>query len=811
MKNAFIIRGITVSVAIGLGALGCGRRVPCQGDQCGSEPAGLRECGPGYTLVADECVEDRAPAGVDPNGPQPTPCDPNPCTEAHRGLCQASAATFVCRCEPGFHDDGQSCTRATGCDTVVTYRPASGESVGSLYIRGSFNNWDLSQPMPRQTDGSYRAALQLQAGEYGYKLYDQDADRWFEDPANPYVMFDGAFKNSRLRVRDCNEPLLLLANAPSTTSTSIAFDVRYVDGASLAGAEPTSLVVSRNDLPIAASLDAGTQQIAIRDSGLAAGKHTYRFQIRDRGGHTSERLYVPVWIEAKPWRWTDAVLYFAFTDRFADGDPTNNQQTPGVDFRANWQGGDFAGLTAKIESGYFDDLGVNALWLSSIVRNTAAAGQGTTDSRQYAAYHSYWPVATGWRQGHEIQGTTLVDPHFGTLEEFKALVGAAHRRGIRVLLDLVANHVHADSPLVSAHRNDGWFYDYFLCGYDERPVSCWFADYLPDLDHKNLAVMNAVVEHAAWLAMETDIDGYRLDAVKHMVHELPTALRARLQETVGTTGLPFYIVGETFVGEGDAAASLVKEYVNPKELDGQFDFPLYWQVVTTFLREERSYASLEGMLQHFEGFYGAQAVMANFLGNHDVARAASHAAGQIGDMYGNGAKAQGWDNPPAAVTWAEPHLRLRLAWTFLLTIPGVPLIYYGDELGMEGAGDPDNRKRMRFDNELHSEQQTTLAHVKKLTAARRAHPAFSTGKRRQLLLDGNGLVWAYGLATDTDQAVVVFNRSGGSVTRDIPVSALGLASGTTLRDVVHGTSVTVNGGTLSVTLGNRDAAVLVVE
>jgi glycosidase len=147
-----------------------------------------------------------------------------------------------------------------------------------------------------------------------------------------------------------------------------------------------------------------------------------------------------------------------------------------------------------------------------------------------------------------------------------------------------------------------------------------------------------------------------------------------------------------------------------------------------------------------------------------------------------------------------------------MTVKGIPLIYYGDEFGMEGAGDPDNRKMMRFGGSLNQNQQDTLAHVAKLTAVRKAHAAFRYGARSQLYMDSaNGLFWAYGMKQGGDAGVVVFNRNPGSQTRTIPVASLGFTNGQVLKDVIHNTTVTVSSGTVSVTLGPRDSAVLVLQ
>jgi len=681
-------------------------------------------------------------------------------------------------------------------------------------VRGEFNGWGLTTPLTRGSDGKWRVTLTLAAGDWAYKFYDQGNGSWFEDPANPYFKWVDGQRNSRLRVPDCNRPLLQLLGQPLVTPQgSISFMVQYIDGAQAAGINPQSAKVTRNGTLLQGAFNPSTGLFTISDSGLAPGKYAYIFEASDTAGRKADRLYVPVWVEGMPFSWEDAILYFALTDRFKDGNPANNAPVANVDVKANWQGGDFAGLKSVIESGYFDELGVNAIWISSPVMNTQGAWQGSgSDTHMYAGYHSYWPIATGWRAELELPSVQPIDPHFGTLDDLRAMVRAAHARGIRVLVDAVANHVHQESPLWSQHKSDGWFNTpVYVCGWDQ-PITCWFASYLPDFKFETLPALDTVVEHFIWLAQEADLDGFRVDAVKHFIHDFTYALRGRLNESVTTTGYRFYMVGETFTGESDGEKQLIKSYIRPEELDGQFDFPLYWAVLTTFLREERDFRSLESMLQTNEGYYGPFAIMSNFLGNHDVPRALSHAAGQIADMWGNGSKEQGWSNPPPLPTSPEPYQKLRLAWTFLMTVGGIPLIYYGDEFGMEGAGDPDNRKMMRFGSTLNQYQQETLAHVKKLAAVRKAHPAFRTGTRAKLYMDeSNGLFWAYGMKKGSDVGIVVFNRMTSTQTRNIPVAALGLANGQVLRDVIHNSTVTVSGGSVTVTLGARDAAVLVLQ
>jgi glycosidase len=795
---------------------------PCDPNPCGTDDphrtvctadgtAAMCLCDDGYAFVNGACTD----TSIDP-------CTPNPCpTGAHRTACVADGSAFSCNCDTGYRLDGQdACVQDTGtiatrtCGVTVRFQMAA---AGPLYLRGEFNGWSATSHPLAKVGAWWELALpDVQAGDYAYKVYWREAgqDRWELDPGNPYTKFVGGTRNSLLRVPDCDNPVLVLKEGPTVAGGRVTMTVSALYGRPRTELDAAQATLTRNGVAIPGAWDADGGTFTVDDAGLAKGKHAWRFELADKAGRHARPLFVPVWVEDQAFDWRDATMYFVLTDRFANGDTSNDRPIVDIDLdaKANWQGGDFAGLKAKVESGYFTDLGVNCLWVSSPVMNTQGAFWGS-DGHKYSGYHSYWPIATGWTADATLAGLDgPVEPHFGDLAAFKALVAAAHARGIRVIADFVANHVHSDSPLYALHKNDAppWFnWDGgtvgkgYVCGW-ERPVECWFAEYLPDFDYRNGAVMDRVMDHAIWLVQETNVDGFRLDAVKHMILDFSATLRARIHEEVDThDGIRFYMVGETFTGEGDGEKQTIKSYVSPALLDGQFDFPMFWAALASLVRGERGLDSLKAFMDGNDGYYGANAVMSTFLGNHDVPRALSHAAAQIGDLWGNGSKEQAWNAPPTPPASEDPYRRLRMAWTFLFTQVGVPMIYYGDEIGMPGAGDPDNRRLMRFDGAVSTNERGTLTLVQALGQARRRHAALRTGQR--VTIDVGADYWAYAMKAGTDQVLVVLNR-GDAGTRSLNAGKAGVTDGT-YKDAIGGREITVSGGTVSVQMNRLESAV----
>ncbi len=711
-----------------------------------------------------------------------------------------------------FSCGGKSASAVCAGISVTT----DGNATEELYLRASFNNWSLSTPMSFRA-GRWEVELSLPPGDHAYAFYDRKKEEWRLDEENPLARYDNGKRYSRLIVPDCRYPRLEVVDRPVADDSSLSLTVRYLPGASGAGPDLKKSMVILSGEAVTPSYDGTAKLFTLAANGLAPGKYTALFTIRDTDGFAATPLFVPVWVEQEPFDWRDAVIYQIMTDRFVNGDPVNDGPVAGVDKKANWQGGDLRGIIEKIEENYFTDLGVTALWLSSPLRNTQGAWKGMGgDTRLYAAYHSYWPVATGWSDLTPLPGlASPVEPHFGDEADLRELVKKAHDRGIRVLFDIVPNHVHAESWLWETYRYDDWFNEApaglprnalggYTCGW-ERPEECWFTDYLPDIDHRNAAAQDALIEHYLWLARTFDADGFRVDAVRLMNRDLTVTLRYFIEREAAAGGTPFFMVGETFTG--DTGWEEIGHYLGPDKLDSQFDFPLFHHLVRAFLLGSESLSDLAAFLLTHDGRYQRDyhpgAIMATFPGNHDLCRALSSANGDFDGTSQGGAPAHErvWENEPETPTDAVPYERMRLAWVFLFTSPGVPTIYQGDEFGMPGANDPDNRRMMLFGDDLNEHQQDTLAVVKKLAAARAAYPALRRGTRETVHVEED--VWLYTMSDGDDTVLIAFNRGEETVGRTFAVP---LVDGSYTDALSEGTTV-VKEGSIDLTLPPRSAAI----
>jgi glycosidase len=483
--------------------------------------------------------------------------------------------------------------------------------------------------------------------------------------------------------------------------------------------------------------------------------------------------------------WRSAVIYFVFVDRFFDGDSTNNCNVSGTSTvgtaSGNYEGGDWVGVTQKINASYFEDLGVNTLWITVPIKNADAdAYEGTGgDDHYYSAYHGYWP--------YDLDS---YEPCFGTLAELQALVTAAHNHGLKVLFDFAMVQVTIDSPLYT--NNTSWFWPNSYnggdcicggnCDWNAQGLQCWFASYLPHWNYTVAAARNYSVNAAISLIQATGIDGFRLDAIKQVDPSWLLQLRTNVQSTIVAPETPqqrFYMVGETYDFYNTV---YIDSFVDPAtKLDGQFDFPARRNLVDTMLLENEAMSDLANFYAGNDFYYGVDAVMSPFLGNHDLPRIVHYA--QTPPLFTDQAddgKELTWSGQPTLPTDQPTFDKIANAFAVLFTSQGAPLIYYGDEYAMPGAGDPDNRRFMQWSG--YSTGQTYVYNrIKALLAIRKAHAALYKGFRTTISASQD--TWLFLQETPEDQVYVGVNRG------DTSAQFTGLPS-TPLTELITNTSVT---------------------
>ena len=675
------------------------------------------------------------------------------------------------------------------CATTISLNP--GRSVGSVFVAGSFNDWNATATPLSDSDGDgvWTASVELAPGEYAHKFI-VDGE-WDFAGANAvpdsvqvdfYTRWDGNFENRNLMVGDCQRPMMEVVAAESD-SDSLRVELQFVRAADEAVLSLPSLQATIGGVPVEADVDFETGSVVVEQTGITQfGKYSVRVTAEDTEGRAIEEdIFVPLWVEAEPFVWQDATMYFVFTDRFRNADPSDNRPLDRVPMIANYQGGDFLGVIEAIEDGYFESMGVNLLWLSPLLDNPDTPYVSSDGRNGFSGFHGYWPISA--RRIEDRWG----DSEASGEERLRQLIDVAHANGIRVMFDVVLNHVHEDHDYLDDYPE--WFTaavcrctnDPGPCNWNTNPIGCWFIDYLPDLNFRNHAIVEQVTEDLEYLITEFDVDSFRVDAAKHMDHVIMrrTALRVRDRFEHGDAP-PIYLVGETFTG-GDGHG-LIMDYVNPWELDGQFDFPLLYPIRDSFVFSV-SFRSLSAARFRSESEYGAHYEwMSPFVGNHDIPRTA-----QL--IFNNGGGIDPWAGVPDPMnngwndaTWNIVN-RLSMAFAFVLTQPGIPLIYYGDEVGLYGGPDPDNRRFMPSLDSLTDPQSELLTRVQRIGRARRDYEALRRGRFVELWVDDD--LFVYARQTSDGQVAIVAMNKGATRAQVVPVpSSLGIA-GQTFTDVLN--------------------------
>lgn len=600
---------------------------------------------------------------------------------------------------------------------------------GDLRIIGSFNNWNRESEPLNLTDGNFEQTYKLEPGRYEYKLYLNENE--LLDPTNPEKVSNGMGSfNNVLVVKSGDEEFHGGYHVRFTAGEkTISFTPKERTGSSIYLWNNTAITPKRCDRKMS-----GTCHVEIPKEAKNIKRSYLRvFSFNKEQKGISELIPleygIPITDVSQLDRsdWHQARMYFLMVDRFNNGDTLNDLPTPdpAIQPKANYYGGDLIGVNQKVSDGFFDSLHVNTIWLSPITQNPLDAwglwDKGEVKSK-FSGYHGYWPISN-----------LRVDFRFGTEPELNTLLDDAHADQKNVVLDYVANHVHIDHPIYQEHKD--WATDLYLPDgskntekWDEQRLTTWFDDHLPTLDLRKWEVVDPMVDSALFWITNYPFDGFRHDATKHIDELFWRTLTYRIRET---TDKPIFQIGETY-----GSPQLINSYISTGMLDAQFDFNLYDAAVSAFANEEGNLEELKVKLEQGLSVYGDHHLMGNITGNQDRSRFITLSSGEA--RFDEDQKLAGWDREIGKPS-AEAYKRLALLHAFNNAIPGIPCIYYGDEYGMPGAGDPDNRRMIQFSG-LDADEAQLLEKVKKINQARASNLALLFGSTHVEVLNDKVMI-----------------------------------------------------------------------
>lgn len=466
--------------------------------------------------------------------------------------------------------------------------------------------------------------------------------------------------------------------------------------------------------------------------------------------HRRDIFTAPDWL-------ADAIFYEIFPERFANGDPRNDPpgtvpwSTHSRPAPFGFYGGDLQGIIERLP--YLEELGVNALWLTPIFTSPSNHKYDTVD------YFS-------------------VDPHFGDLATLQELIRRCHDRGIRVVLDGVFNHTatsFAPWQDVVAHgassRYASWFkVESFPIRTDPKSYETFaFTPLMPKLNCDNPEVRQLIMEVARYWLHTADVDGWRLDVAEGCDHDLWRDFR----RTVKAIKPDAIILGEIW--------QEAQRWLRGDQWDSVMNYQLYHAIVDFFATGAIGAETFRARLTRLQTAYPdpVQNGLVNVIGSHDTPRIREYTRGDT--------------------------RRSGLAAIFLFTYRGVPMIYYGDEVGMMGSHDPDCRRPMPWNEEEWDHPTLTL--YRRLIALRRQHAVFRRGDVRVIWSDAasNGLGFLRWYQDEV--AIVVFNNSRAP--RRISLSGRDLPFPVgELRDVLGQRSVDQDGASIRIELEPFSAAIL---
>ncbi|GJQ61994.1 MAG: hypothetical protein SCALA702_10470 [Melioribacteraceae bacterium] len=676
-----------------------------------------------------------------------------------------------------------------------------------LTVFGSFNGWNRHEHYMKDDDGDgiFTVEVPVEPGNYQYKFYGDGEE--IVDPNNPDSISNGSGSfNSILDVLPLSDVKTFLHIQDYTKSENeVVLQFSYEHNASGKLDSGKLFVFVNNNLLSDNSVEVSGNSATVKiDSDLLSGKKQIRVTADVEGEISNTQNIVlfdgePAGYNNSDFTWYDATIYSIMVDRFNDGDSSINApiEFDSLKWKANYLGGDLQGIINKLEDGYFDKLGINTIWISPVYDNpNKAYKEYPAPHRYYSGYHGYWP------SHHE-----RIEEKFGDMSKLKELIDTAKEHNIKILLDFVSNHVHENHPFFKENRN--WFGQLDLPDgrknlrfFDEFRLTTWFEPYLPSFDYNATPeVIEAMTENALWWLKTTGAAGFRHDAVKHVPNEFWRELTRRIKSEIESKeNREVYQIGETF-----GSYDLISSYVNNGQLSSQFNFNLYDRAIWAFIDSSVTFGDLDKEMHKTFDVYGYLHKMGNIMDSHDKNRYMAHIDGDLHLSEWSAAEI-GWNNPPK-VDHPTSYNRALLYYAWMNSIPGLPVIYYGSEFGMTGASDPDNRRMMRFDDELNQYERDMLTETRKIINLRKDLPALRYGDFYTLTADEN--VYSYVRSDAKQRVLVVLNKSDKPQRVDLTFPAVFNAQKVT--DLVTGTELIPERNSLSVVIGSYGWSMYLID
>lgn len=374
---------------------------------------------------------------------------------------------------------------------------------------------------------------------------------------------------------------------------------------------------------------------------------------------------VPVSADVKEDRnWQDETIYFLMVDRFNNGDSTNDHNVKVLDPNG-FQGGDFQGIIDKLD--YLKELGFTTIMLTPIFKN---------DNKGY--------------DGYRVADFYKTDNHFGSIKDFKKLVGEVHKKKMKIIIDFPTNQVSSESSLVRDPNKNNWI--------KEKTD-----DQLFYLNHDNPEVNQYLVDAAKWWVENTSIDGYFLSNAS----QAPIEFWKQFSTAVKSVKKDFYLLGDI----ASKQSNEVDKYIHAG-MDGALDYQLNQSLRNTFSNINQPMKQVLTIEENNQNDFKDSSLMGAFFDNHNMKRFTR-------DMVKNN---------------QFPGTRWKQALTYLYTQPEIPIVYYGTEIAVDGGDVPENRKMMNFRTEKELIDYMTM-----IGEIRQQQPAITRGTMK-ILFEKDGMI-----------------------------------------------------------------------